>query len=79
VGVAIVLAGGLYTLSRQVSQDYVMTSLAVKTLILAVFPVILWRSGLLPESEAAVLRVAADRVGQRLLQVSRTLLAGSQV
>jgi O-antigen/teichoic acid export membrane protein len=57
---AIIVAVALYVVSRGVNPQWIWTSLAVKAAMLAAFPAIIWKSGLLPSPEAATLSSARE-------------------
>ena len=60
MAVALGLAASLYLLARELNPQSMWTALGVKIAVLAAFPVVVWKSGLLPSSEAATLSSARN-------------------
>jgi hypothetical protein len=59
VGMAMTLAVGLYTLCRFGNTEQGLRGLVAKVLVLAVFPVVVWKAGMLTPSAAATISSAS--------------------
>ena len=62
---AMLVAVGLYLASRLWSPETLAAAMLLKSFVLAAFPVLLWKTGLVPESAAATISAAtAQAVGR---------------
>jgi O-antigen/teichoic acid export membrane protein len=67
---ALALAAGFYALSRWVNPQWTAAGLLARVALLAVFPWIIWKAGILPASEAETLISARDSA---LARISRLM------